>query len=249
MVAVKFAHISDFHVTADCSFRLKGEDPRENLVAVVDHLATVTKPDIVLVGGDVSHDGSDESYDFVRELFDPLDGPVVATPGNHDDPAKLTNLFPLRPTTAVAKTLKTAEATLLVVNSQIPGAEDGLLARLPIRAAEQAQGLVIMLLHHDLVQPDPGGRAGMRFPERELRRVLSVPASRLLLLTGHRHMAFDLCIGATRVLGAPATSTQFTFSDGTPERAAGSQPGYRMVTIGGGKILSSQILTVDRPLA
>ena len=246
-MVVRVAHVSDFHVTADRSFRLKGEDPRKNLAEVVNHIGSVSKPDVLLIGGDVSHDGSEESYDFVKGLFERLSQPTVATPGNHDDRERLGRIFALKPGSDLTATLADGGASLLLADSQIAGAEDGHLTNLPGQSEYAVDDLVILMMHHDLVQTDLGGRPGMRYPERELARVLSLNTPGLLLLTGHRHMATDVSIGTTRILGAPATSTQFAFAEGIPERSPGSQPGYRLITLESGMVISTEVVTAFTP--
>lgn len=246
-MALTIAHVSDFHVARNPSFLLHDEDPRANLAAVARSLADRSPPlDLILVGGDASHDGSPESYEFVEEIFSGFACPIVATPGNHDDPRRLGALFSAG-NDVVDGLLATERVKLAVLDSQIPGAEEGRVGSIP-GWPESGPVLLLVLLHHDLVQPDGGGRPGMRVPHEELSKLLTVrpPA---LFLTGHRHLAMDLCIGAVRILGAPATSTQFDFEGGVPHRSSFSVPGYRTLTLEDGCLQSTSVVNVTENIS
>ncbi len=241
VMALTIAHLSDFHVSADETFRLKGDDPRAGLTAVMNRVLA-DEPDLLLVGGDVSHDASQESYDFVSQVFEPVPCPIVATPGNHDDPALLADLF--GDSRSRANDLLAGERVLLhVFNSQIPGREDGRIAG-EVRRIAAAEELELVLLHHDLVQVGAGGRPGMAEPAAELAAVLGLGRP-TLVLTGHRHTAMDVSIGSVRILGAPATSTQFEFVDGEPRRAVQSSPAYRVIGLEDAAVVSTTIRSMS----
>jgi Icc protein len=240
-MAVTVVHLSDFHVTADETFRLKGDDPRAGLTAVMGRVLA-DEPDLLLVGGDVSHDASQESYDFVGRVFEPVTCPIVATPGNHDDPTLLEDLF--GDSRSRATDLLADEGVLLrVFNSQILGREDGRIAG-GVRRIAGAGELELVLLHHDLVQLGAGGRPGMAEPTAELAAVLGLGRP-TLVLTGHRHTASDVSIGSMRILGAPATSTQFEFVDGEPRRAVQSAPAFRVIDLEDAAVVSTTIRSVS----
>ncbi len=243
-MSLTIAHVSDFHIARDPAFRLKGEHVRANLAAVVEELVSTHDLDIVLIGGDVSHDGSPESYDFVAEHFARVPVPVVAAPGNHDDAARLAGLFGPDHSDLIDRLLARERAGLQVLNSQIPGHEDGRLGEVT-RAPISDGHLAILLVHHDLVQPDAGGRPGMRSPAEELVKVLSLSPP-VLVLTGHRHVSMDVSVGDVRIVGAPATSTQFLFDDGVPHRAPDSAPAYRRLRIDGGRMTATEVRRLGR---
>ncbi|MDH3682076.1 MAG: metallophosphoesterase [Acidimicrobiia bacterium] len=241
-MALTIAHVSDFHVAGNPSFLLHGENTRANLAAVARSLGEHRPSlDLILVGGDVSHDGSPESYEFVEQIFADFACPFVATPGNHDDRRRLAALFPTGNDVADGL-LATERAKLAVVDSQIPGAEEGRVSSIPA-VADSGDSLLLVLLHHDLVQPDGGGRPGMRIPHEELSKLLTLSPP-TVFLTGHRHLAMDVCIGDVRILGAPATSTQFDFEGGVPRRSSRSIPGYRTLTVEDGRLHSTRIVDV-----
>ena len=99
----RIAQISDCHVSAAPDTLYRGQNPVENLRAVLDHVAT-RKPDILLATGDLSEDGSAASYETLAGMLAQPGVPVLAVPGNHDEPALLEEYFPGSPVGGVAVT-------------------------------------------------------------------------------------------------------------------------------------------------
>ena len=81
---ITVAQISDSHLKREPGV---GEgSPDEGLRRAVSLVATV-KPDVLLLTGDIADDGSTDALERVAREVKVLDIPVLATAGNHDDPA------------------------------------------------------------------------------------------------------------------------------------------------------------------
>ena len=92
---VRLVQITDCHLVADPVALLRGVDTGATLAAVIERVrAEAPPPDLVLATGDLSQDGSVESYRRLKVLFARLDAPVHCLPGNHDDPATLSAVLP-----------------------------------------------------------------------------------------------------------------------------------------------------------
>lgn len=83
---MRFAHLSDFHYTEDAR---QHPELRSGLVdalsRIFDDLAGIQQHlDFVSLTGDLAEAGDTESYIALQALFDRLDIPVLAIPGNHD---------------------------------------------------------------------------------------------------------------------------------------------------------------------
>ena len=100
---VRVVQVTDCHVYAAADARLHDINTRASLRAVLD-LVRLRDPDadLVLATGDLSQDGSTESYRYLAAEFDQLGSPVVWIPGNHDDPTAMAqnlvspNILPAR---------------------------------------------------------------------------------------------------------------------------------------------------------
>ena len=88
------AQITDFHIglpggRMDETFRTAAF-----LETAVAHLASLEpSPDVVLATGDLVDRGLPEEYERLREILAPIDAPVYATPGNHDDREAMSEAF------------------------------------------------------------------------------------------------------------------------------------------------------------
>ena len=95
---MKIAVITDLHYAKEknlaCPDRM-GERAKELLSAAVKRLNEETKPDILLVGGDLVNDSNDtELLKELAEIFQTVRCPQIIIPGNHDpEPALFYQYF------------------------------------------------------------------------------------------------------------------------------------------------------------
>lgn len=80
------AQITDTHIKAQGKLAYKTVNTAENLIRCVRHLINLERrPDVVLMTGDLTDFGRPEEYQLLRKLIEPLEMPVYAIPGNHDE--------------------------------------------------------------------------------------------------------------------------------------------------------------------
>ncbi len=83
MKSMTVAQVSDLHLFASRDERLLGCETDRSAALVMQVLAD-RRPDLVLVMGDVSQDGSRASYERAAGLLADLRAPCACLPGNHD---------------------------------------------------------------------------------------------------------------------------------------------------------------------
>ena len=98
--STRIVQISDCHLPANPEQTYRGINPLHHLVALIPKVKAL-KPDLLLATGDLSEDGSRVSYQVLQEIFMPLGIPVLALPGNHDDPQLLADAFPGSPVDSI----------------------------------------------------------------------------------------------------------------------------------------------------
>jgi 3',5'-cyclic-AMP phosphodiesterase len=87
---LRLLQLTDSHLRADPAGTVKDCRTRDSLErAIAAALDGQVPPDAVLATGDLSQDGTRESYLHVRELLGGLGAPVFCIPGNHDDPVTM----------------------------------------------------------------------------------------------------------------------------------------------------------------
>src|SRR5262249_47074570 len=84
------AQLSDPHIGADWG----GGEPAARVAPAVETVLGMSqRPDAVLVSGDLADHAADSEYGQALELLAPLQVPLYALPGNHDDRSALRRHF------------------------------------------------------------------------------------------------------------------------------------------------------------
>lgn len=209
------AQLSDLHIGATA----EGVDPLARLEAVVEAVRALPNPmDAVIVSGDLSDDGSEESYRLARPLLDRLGCPVYVLPGNHDDRARLRAAFglPGAGDEPVNYTVEVGELRLVLLDSNVPGRDPGRfgprdLAWLDKALKEEPERPTLLAVHHtplatglpgwDAINLDPSERealAGVVARHPQLRAIVG----------GHLHRIAAASLAGCPVLSAPSTYLQ-----------------------------------------
>ncbi|MGN6275940.1 MAG: phosphodiesterase [Solirubrobacterales bacterium] len=243
------AQLSDLHIGAT----EEEVDPFARLEAVVGAVLVLPNPvDAVLVSGDLSDDGGEESYRLARAALDRFGCPVHVLPGNHDDRARLRETFGL-PGTGDEPINYSAEVGLLrlvLLDSNVPGRDPGRfgprdLAWLDATLAEEPERPTLLALHHTPLSTGlPGWDAINLDPsEREaLGEVVARHSQLRAIAGGHLHRIAAASLAGCPVLSAPSTYLQarpdFDFDDEDVEMVG--PPGFALHVFTGG-VLSCQV--------
>jgi len=227
--------LTDSHLFADAQARLLGMQTRDSLQRVVE-LVRREQPriDLLVASGDISQDGSDESYALFQQLCAPLAAPLRWLPGNHDARAALNRASAAGNWRQPVVDLGNWRIVLL--DSVIPGAVPGFLeqselALLDRALAEAPERHHLVCLHHHPVSigchwMEP---IGLRNAEALFAVLDRFPQVRALLW-GHVHQEFDALRCGVRLLASPSTCVQFT--PGSAYFAVSNQsPGYRWLRL------------------
>ena len=84
--SVLLVQLSDSHLFADGAGKLLGMDTQDSLQRVIERvLQEQPQIDLILASGDLSQDGSAESYQRFREMTAAITAPARWFPGNHDE--------------------------------------------------------------------------------------------------------------------------------------------------------------------
>ena len=149
-------------------------------------------PDAVLVSGDLAEHGSPTEYDTVRELLARLPMPVVAIPGNHDDPEAVDG----------ARELEVAGYRLVLCDTHLDGRPDGRLdvERLSARLDDMP---TIVAMHHPpvLIGIDALDAIGLPAEDREALAQLLANATQIRrVVAGHVHRSASGTLGGCGVV-------------------------------------------------
>ncbi|MDH3222036.1 MAG: 3',5'-cyclic-AMP phosphodiesterase [Gammaproteobacteria bacterium] len=230
--ALRLVQITDCHIFADEGEHLQGIDTRQSFAAVRDAVAKdITSLDLLLATGDLSQDGSAESYTWLARQFDRIGLPTFWLPGNHDAPDVMERHFTggridaARQVVAGAWQIVMLDSTLAgEVHGRVSEAElaflDSALNRYPDRHA-------LVCLHHQAVATgsDWIDRKGLLDAEQLRERLLRHDNLRAVLW-GHVHQQAHHRFDGVEWMSTPSSCVQFT--PGSREFATDSAaPGYR----------------------
>lgn len=218
------AQLSDVHIGAT----EEEVDPLARLEAVVGAVLALPNPvDAVLLSGDLSDDGSEESYRLARSALDRFECPVHVLPGNHDDRARLREAFGLPGTGAepINYSVEVGPLRLVLLDSNVPGRDPGRfgprdLAWLDATLAEEPERATLLALHHTPLSTGLPGWDAINLGPAEIEELGAVVARHPQLraiVGGHLHRVATASLAGCPVLSAPSTYLQarpdFDFDD------------------------------------
>lgn len=202
--------MSDCHLSLDPQTDYRGSSADRGLASMLPALR-LWQPDTLLLTGDVSEDGSAAAYGRASARLSTVGAPVLALPGNHDDPAVMRAFFPGGcwdgPLSVEARGWQ-----LVLLDSNQPGQVSGRFSAAGLEALDHClragrAAHVLLALHH---QPVPVGSDWIdRYPLDEAAQFWAVvdrhPRVRCVVW-GHVHQDFRQQRGEVLLLGAPSSA-------------------------------------------
>lgn len=243
MSALRILHLSDTHVAGDGGRHYGVVDTAEHLQRALAHVQRLNI-DLVVVSGDVSDDGSEESY---RQIQDAVTGwaaghgaRAVFAMGNHDDRAGFRAVLgggqpgadetvlggddPARPVASVAEH---DGWRVVVLDSSVPGAGYGTLEPEQLQflrdaiAAPSAHGTIV-IVHHPPVRAQTDLLQALALDEYDARDFIEVVRASdvRVVLSGHYHHPIVEVVAGVPVVVAPGvTNVARAFEDPNEESA------------------------------
>ena len=207
---IRIVQVSDCHLPADRSHAYRQINPYENLQFLIRKIKAL-KPDLLLATGDLSEDGSRTSYETLQEVFAPLSIPVLALPGNHDDPHLLADAFPGSPVSTISVS-EHDSWRIIRLNSTLAGKpegriDEGTLIELEGFLACNDQVPCLVALHHQPVMIDSPwiDKYPLVEPENFLKLV-DRHSNVKAVVWGHIHQVFEADRKGAAMLGGPSSA-------------------------------------------
>ena len=216
------AQLSDLHIRADDLLCHGIADSMSNLKAAVNQLNRLKpSPDVVLLTGDLTDDGSEAEYRKLRACLDQLRIPFFIIPGNHDDSSNFRKVF------ADHRYLPEIGSSLHYVVEEFPlrliGLDTTVAAEiggrmcearrkwLSERLREQPQWPTLIFMHHPPLKTGIFGLDQSPFSgATELEALIAGHPQVEMIVCGHVHRAITKRFGHTAVTTSPSTAYQFT---------------------------------------
>jgi len=233
--SVTLVQLSDSHLFANADGRLLGMNTRESLDRVIERvLAEQPQIDLLIASGDLSQDGSVESYEAFRQACARIDAPARWFPGNHDELPEMAEAA--QQSDLLTPIIDAGQWRITLLDSSVPGSVPGYLEDQQLQLLVQSLSEApcrhhLVCLHHN---PVPIGCAwmdpiGLRNPEALFAVLDRFPQVRSVLW-GHVHQEYDQLRNDVRLLASPSTCIQF--APGSVDfKVDTTAPGYRWLRL------------------
>ena len=208
--SILIAQISDCHLPADPDQDYRGINPLKNLKTVIKRVQAL-KPDLILATGDLSEDGSRQSYELLQQQLKLLNTPVLALPGNHDDVDLLAEFFPNSPTDTI-QVSRHGPWQIIRLNSCLPGKPEGRLSKKTLVDLEKflrhhRQEPLLIAVHHQPVSIGSPWIDKYRLFDPEIfLGLIDQHTNVRAVVWGHIHQAFEMNRNGTAMLGGPSSA-------------------------------------------
>jgi Icc protein len=233
---IRIMQISDIHLCANTTRELLGVNTDESFRAVLDLIAQAKhKPDLFILSGDLSQDGSAESYIKLADLMKKFDISAYYLNGNHDNQIVLDEIYP-RETIVNDKQIVMPDWQVILLNSQMPGKVPGYLDQSQLHYLETClqahpEHRAIVFFHH---QPVKVGSAwldnlGVQNADEFWAVAMRYPALQHVFF-GHVHQEHEEQVGHIICRSLPSTCIQFKPNQDEFELDH-LPPGYRWIEL------------------
>jgi Icc protein len=247
--SLRILHLSDTHLYGDGRLHYGLVDTLAALDRVLARAASLGSVDVVVASGDLSDDGSIESYRLLSSRLEPWaaerGAEIVSAMGNHDHAGNFEGVLGPRERSVTIDGVR-----IVTVDSTVPGTAYGLvdgerLRRLADELAEPAPRGSVVVLHHPPVAPTTGLFARLQLVDSAPFLEVCAAADVRLILAGHYHHALITSAGPTSipVVVAPAVAnTTDVLSPAGRERAVRGS-GFALVQLPAAGSVRTHIVT------
>lgn len=219
MSEMKFVQITDSHLLEGGNVKLHNIPINEIHVKIFSEIKKIeTEIEFILVTGDISENGSDESYLNAREIFSSLNKPIYWIAGNHDN-LKAIQLFNNQTNIRSEKSFTVNGIHFVLLNSVALSSDGknrsrGVLSSkeldfLKMELEQNVTKQIIVALHHPPIKSGTWKDDRMLENAEEFLEAINQFSNVKLVLYGHQHQANETTIGETIFYSPPAASFQF----------------------------------------
>ena len=230
----RIVQLSDTHLMREAGGTLIGIDTDESLAAVSRLVAGLGPIDALLLTGDLAGDEAEGAYWRIQEILKPLGAPSFWLPGNHDAVWSAEH----RLQEHFRRCIRLPHWDILMLNTQQPGAVEGLLIESELRELEeavrsaQATGRSLLVATHHPLLPvgcDWLDDIGVKNAHDALHRLAPL-GKHAVVISGHVHQDSAQAYEGVQCLTSPSTCVQFA-PHSADFRVDALAPGCRVLTL------------------
>jgi len=231
----KFIQITDCHLFSTKPGKLLGMDTQYSLDAVLEKLHQEQASfDFYLCTGDLSQDGTVESYQHLKDVLAKDGKPQYWIPGNHDHRPNMVKV--VSEDKEMAPVINLGNWQIIMLDSQVPGAVGGNFSAKQLDLLEQTLKQnpdihTLITMHHHPISMDCKWLDTQQIRNSDtFHKIIAQYSNVRVVLWGHVHQDSDQTINGVRFISTPSTCVQFTpeSEDFDVDREG---PGYRWMEL------------------
>ncbi len=205
----KFIQISDCHI--DDQTLAMGSDTQANLKTIIKEISNL-EFDALLISGDLTHNGTLNSYELLQEILSPIKQPIYVFGGNHDNANHLNQIFKNN----LFNSFSLGKWSVVSIDSVQPNKTSGWVAKEALKTLDETLKAVnsehvIVALHHPIVPMNSSwdDELSLENPQ-DLFQVLNKYSKIRGVVFGHAHEAAEFAHDNFKIISCPSTALQFT---------------------------------------
>jgi Icc protein len=215
--------ITDTHIVCDGAVVSGRLDTAAALARLIDRIqsirAQICTIDAVLVSGDLSDDGTAQSYVRFKALLAPLDLPLLVIPGNHDARAPMRAAFAdqFAPDGPLDWVTQIEDLNIIGLDTLVEGSGKGTLsaqslAFLKTALAQAKDTPTLLALHHLPFRSGINFMDDIGLTNRDaFRGIVADHTGPLRIVCGHIHSMMVTDVGGHIAISAPSPCSTFSY--------------------------------------
>jgi Icc protein len=228
--------LTDLHLFAQAQGLFNDINTRDSFIDVLSHVQQhYGNPDVIIITGDLAHDGEPETYQFIADALKIFATPVYCVLGNHDHRENAHQVYSLESISINEHCLfEHWQIILLDSNHQpMPNRYDGEVSDIELQRVAELATLhsdksILIAMHHNLLEHhDRGVPLQVRNYQQVMQYFEQLPNIKLVL-SGHVHQEFVIVQNGICYLSTPATGYQSKSKSG---QVTGEAAGYRWLKL------------------
>jgi Icc protein len=200
--------ISDCHIDDDPESM--GVDTHANLKKIIKIIAK-KHFDTLLISGDLTHNGTQNSYRLLQQILSPIQSNLVIISGNHDNVENLNKTFAQN----LIHKFSLGDWEIITTDSTQESKTSGYLSKQELTKLDQALQETtakynIVVLHHPIVSMQSNWDDALSLENSdELFNVINKYPKIKAILWGHAHQASEFNNNNVALISCPSTALQF----------------------------------------
>ena len=243
---ISLIQITDLHLTENKKTKVKAWSTHASFKKIIDFIKNNESPDFIVASGDISNDGSKNSYLAYEREMERFKKPVFTILGNHDNQKNFNAVFG-RKIPSIEKITLSKTWLMIAIDSTSRNKESGHITKKQLYSLRKLiennkDKSLIICLHHQPIKMDFWiDQVGLDNSNNFIDSIIN-QSNIKAVIWGHVHHQSESILGSIKMLSTPSTCYQFF---GNTEKPDTNKPGYRKINLFKSGKLETKVVRID----